>query len=169
MSTTSIRWHSLSQERNSQIGWSCCSGLSWHSQRPPAAGWTAGWCPWRAVTAERPKLGRREHLPGSARPDLPEGLVSECGEGERTQIQVPGISEGFTLSSQQTWPCWCGHVSQLPWLDTGFPVARVPPNQDLWMFPDWVSSLNGVALSCAPWYIGEHKKKGYLLVFWPDS
>lgn len=53
------------RKENSQIGWSCCSGPSWHSQRPPAAGWTAGWCPWRAVTAETPKLGRREHLPGS--------------------------------------------------------------------------------------------------------
>lgn len=56
MSTSSIRWHSLSQERNSQIGWSCCSGPSWHSRRPPAAGWTVGWCPWRAVTAKRPQV-----------------------------------------------------------------------------------------------------------------
>ena len=146
MSTTPIRWHSLSQERNSQIGWSCCSGPSWHSRRPPAAGWTAGWCPWRAVIAERPKLGRREHLPGSERPDLPEDLAPEYGEGGRTQIPVPGISGGFTLSSQQTWPCWCGRVFQLPWLDAGFPAARGPPQIRIYEcsqigFPDWMVQL----------------------------
>lgn len=26
---------------DSQIGWSCCCEPSWHSQRPPAEGWTA--------------------------------------------------------------------------------------------------------------------------------
>lgn len=42
ISTSSIRWHFLKKGRDLQIGWSCCSGRSWHSQRPPAAGWTAG-------------------------------------------------------------------------------------------------------------------------------
>lgn len=35
-----------------QICWSCCSAESWHYRRPPAAGWTAGWCLWRAKSQE---------------------------------------------------------------------------------------------------------------------
>ena len=68
-------------------------------------------------------------------------------------------------------------LALLVWSCLPAPLAwcRIPcsqgatTNQDLWMFPDWVSRLDGAAFSCAPWYIGEHKKKGYLLVFWPDS
>ena len=36
-----------------QICWSCCSSQSWRYRRPLAAGWTAGWCLWRAARKQR--------------------------------------------------------------------------------------------------------------------
>lgn len=56
------RRHFPKQGRDLQIGWNCCSGRSWRCRRPPAVDWTAGWCLWRAVTANRPGV-RKAHTP----------------------------------------------------------------------------------------------------------
>lgn len=50
----------LMQECDLQIGWSCCCAQSWHFQRPPEGGWTAGWCLSRAAWRRKKKSTMEE-------------------------------------------------------------------------------------------------------------
>lgn len=94
-------------------------------------------------------------------------------EGERRQIYVPGISGRLSLSSLQNLTCLCIRVFQGPWLNTGFPRARVPPITVY--HPHWVSILDAAAVDRTPWCARNASRKesearrGIPLLFWSDS
>lgn len=71
-----------------QICWSCCFSESWHFRRPPAAGWTAGWCLWHAArrqTLRYAQAGKRRRNISHPRPQPGAGFGnfhSDTGTGD---------------------------------------------------------------------------------------